>query len=997
MNRETSGEKCPQRLLVSGWHKDRSTEISVGGSNDVACARRIIAAETAVIEARCNDIEAELSKNNQHVEAFHASKTRPQFDLEISLLDNGRPLGEWRERYRQEHAAAVLLEVPEEKSVTDWLVERYIAGGVFAAIGSIEGIDSTFLAKGGYGIEEKLPGEGAAVVCNSGNPQRTRPQEGSLAHWLSLTQQEARSKYIGFILGKEAGALDCALLRRRLNRHQIVCVQPRSEAAKALLEQWDGEVYKWPDLLVFARPGVCFLDPVFYTPEEIASIKWPKISVITVSFNQGQFLEECLKSVLDQDYPNLEYIVVDAVSTDGSVELLKRYEDRLSKLVVEPDEGQSDGLNKGLGLATGDILTWVNSDDKLAPGALRRGALAMLDFNSDLVTGGCRRITEKPGEILYDHQPAIPYGQAVPLGFIEHFMWTMSWEKGDYFFQPEVLFSAEAWKRSGGYLKLHLYWAMDWELWIRMALAGATISHIPEFVGCSREHPDQKTTSDQKYLYQLINILLEYDDAFAAFPAGLAPPASDAKQPDWLKLATLEPKRAGSALRPSQGQGRVKNVVKRIWRLRDPAKLRKAVRARVPDGVIRYLRRQREQRRFRYSGYTVIHRGRLAELRQSQRMLEQAAGWRHKIEQIKAETDRAYGIIAEFAMNFLFGHSETDFRAKEIIKGRLANGDSLYDALRDVSVHFYERQSRPSFPKARGFLKAPIDLPSTIGAGLEAGAFTIIDVGAEPLAFEEHVYAELLKRRPSLVIGFDPMDEDAPRSVHQDSKDGLPASEVRIFPNFILDGEPAVFHLARMQATSSTLPFNKELTQRFSLLADALETMDRQDVETYRLDDIMEEQGLGERNIDFLKIDVQGATLPVLKGAGRTLERTLVCHLEAEFAELYKSEALFSEIDRHMRAAGFALLDLSTIGRQRYAAFDSCRERFYHTGRILWADCVYVRHLDDPAKLSDAELLKLAEIAHLVYQQYDVAAFALQQISIRSGSNLYQHYLGLWG
>lgn len=103
---------------------------------------------------------------------------------------------------------------------------------------------------------------------------------------------------------------------------------------------------------------------------------WPLISIVTPSFNQGQFFEETLRSVLLQGYPNLEYIVIDGGSTDESVALIKKYEPWLTYWVSERDRGQSDAINKGLSRCTGEIFNWINSDDLLVPGALAKIASA---------------------------------------------------------------------------------------------------------------------------------------------------------------------------------------------------------------------------------------------------------------------------------------------------------------------------------------------------------------------------------------------------------------------------------------------------------------------------------------------------------------------------------------------------------------------------------------------------------------------------------------------
>jgi GT2 family glycosyltransferase len=251
----------------------------------------------------------------------------------------------------------------------------------------------------------------------------------------------------------------------------------------------------------------------------------PKISVVTVSFNQAAYLEAAIRSVLDQAYPNLEYIIVDGGSTDGSVEIIERYRDRCAAVVIEPDHGQSDALTKGFALAHGEILSWLCSDDLLEPRALWRVAAAYRRHRADLVVGGCVRIGESRALELQRHHCALPMGRTLRLDPLDLLHFMRSWQQGHYFYQPEVFFSRRIWEASGAYLKRHLHYGMDYELWLRMALAGASIRHIPPMIACSRVHGDQKTRDDHAWYHQFRQILEEYRDLFGEI-AMAAPRAS---------------------------------------------------------------------------------------------------------------------------------------------------------------------------------------------------------------------------------------------------------------------------------------------------------------------------------------------------------------------------------------------------------------------------------------------------------------------------------------
>jgi GT2 family glycosyltransferase len=351
-----------------------------------------------------------------------------------------------------------------------------------------------FLRRQGRNTIVLSPGYGAGTVIAPG--YLMRPERGSLVGWVLDDQKNLESAGAIVFLGdgdftSDADALSAA-------HHKPPVLFARRE---------DGGEY-----------GVTAVYPDgVLRPDVIGTGKTPlRISIVIVSFNQAAFLEAAIRSVVDQNYPNLDLIIVDGGSTDGSVEIIERYRPHFTHVVIEHDEGQSDALNKGFSLATGEVLNWLCSDDLLESGALRLIEEAYGATQADLIVGGCMRIGETRSEELYRHHTSIVVGRKVLLDPSDILKFMQSWQNGNYFFQPEVFFSRRTWEASGGFIKKHLYYAMDYDLWLRMALAEASIYHIPAMIACSRVHAQQKTLGSAEYMHQILQMMEEYQDLFAA-------------------------------------------------------------------------------------------------------------------------------------------------------------------------------------------------------------------------------------------------------------------------------------------------------------------------------------------------------------------------------------------------------------------------------------------------------------------------------------------------
>lgn len=206
-----------------------------------------------------------------------------------------------------------------------------------------------------------------------------------------------------------------------------------------------------------------------------------KISVVTPSFNQGAFLERTLVSVLDQQGVDLEYIVMDGGSTDGSVDIIKRYAPRLAYWASEPDRGQSDAINRGFERCTGDIVTWLNSDDVLLPGALAAVAQTFAANPSAEAVYGDFIYIDGDDEVLRKRRVFRKFKYETLLFH-------------DYLGQPAVFYRRRVLDKVG-LLDESLRYAMDWDFFLRMKRS-CDMVHVRQYLAGYRLHEDAKTSQE---------------------------------------------------------------------------------------------------------------------------------------------------------------------------------------------------------------------------------------------------------------------------------------------------------------------------------------------------------------------------------------------------------------------------------------------------------------------------------------------------------------------
>ncbi len=228
----------------------------------------------------------------------------------------------------------------------------------------------------------------------------------------------------------------------------------------------------------------------------------PLVTIVTPSFNQGRFIRATIESVLSQDYPRIEYIIVDGASPDDTQEVVKPYLDRLT-FISEPDRGQSHAINKGFAMARGEVVAWLNSDDVFLPGAISR---AVESFRANPALG----VVYGEG---YQIDEAGNVRQRFP--YTQHFdLWKLAYVS-DYILQQSTFFRKAALDAIGP-VREDLHYVMDWELLIRLAKR-FDFERVDEYLGCLREYGTAKTfTGGRKRVREIERVLREHTgSAFA--------------------------------------------------------------------------------------------------------------------------------------------------------------------------------------------------------------------------------------------------------------------------------------------------------------------------------------------------------------------------------------------------------------------------------------------------------------------------------------------------
>jgi glycosyltransferase involved in cell wall biosynthesis len=216
------------------------------------------------------------------------------------------------------------------------------------------------------------------------------------------------------------------------------------------------------------------------------STDFPLVSIVTPSYNQAHFLEQTILSVLEQDYPNLEYLIIDGGSTDGSLEIIRRYETRLTWWISEPDRGQTDAINKGFARSSGAIMAWLNSDDLYLPGAVSEAVDYLKTHPEAGMVYGDANLVDETGTVIGQFPARQTDYHRLLQGYV-------------HIPQQAAFFRGDLWRQVGP-LDPTFFFAMDYDLWVRLAKI-APLHYHPRLWASFRIHGEGKSVASDDRCY----------------------------------------------------------------------------------------------------------------------------------------------------------------------------------------------------------------------------------------------------------------------------------------------------------------------------------------------------------------------------------------------------------------------------------------------------------------------------------------------------------------
>lgn len=254
------------------------------------------------------------------------------------------------------------------------------------------------------------------------------------------------------------------------------------------------------------KKGWPWIEETTQEPEKLEDgSQWPRVTVITPSYNQGQFIESTIRSVLLQGYPNLEYIINDGGSTDNTIDIIRKYDKWISRWSCKPDNGQADAINKGWKIATGEFLAWINSDDEYMPNAIHNAIKAYIKNSRIGMIYGDAVCIDSEGEYL-GHRRSFE-------GAAKHILW---FGQRSYVVQPTTFIRAEVIKNVG-YLDENLNSNLDYDLFIRIVKSTPTM-YLPKTFAKIRLHNAIKSFNPHQNWEERKKVIRRYNKLWFISP-----------------------------------------------------------------------------------------------------------------------------------------------------------------------------------------------------------------------------------------------------------------------------------------------------------------------------------------------------------------------------------------------------------------------------------------------------------------------------------------------